>query len=155
MRVALSDADLRRIDAWRVEFAAAFLETYAERFVAAGLPQDAVEREIRILRDRLVSCIYHLKAEARRLCLVREEERRAATAAAGESEPRPPDAANRGNRHEGLPRYAEYVVGHAALLWIDSSPEQRTLLQSVLFPEGLRFREGRFGTAVTCLAFTQ
>lgn len=56
---------------------------------------------------------------------------------------------------EGLVRCAEFVMERAAALWTDASPQQRVHLQSVLFPEGLRFRDGRFGTAVTCLAFAQ
>jgi site-specific DNA recombinase len=56
---------------------------------------------------------------------------------------------------EGLLRYAEFVMEQAATLWTDASPHQRIRLQSVLFLEGLRFRDGRFGTAVTCLAFAQ
>jgi hypothetical protein len=56
---------------------------------------------------------------------------------------------------EGLLRYAEFVMEGAAALWTDASPQRRVHLQSVLFPEGLRFRDDRFGTAVTCLAFAQ
>ena len=43
----------------------------------------------------------------------------------------------------------------AAALWSDASPNERVRLQWVLFPEGLRFKDGRFGTAATCLAFAQ
>jgi len=39
--------------------------------------------------------------------------------------------------------------------WMEASPDQRVRLQSVLFPEGLRLKDGQLGTAVTCLAFAQ
>ena len=38
---------------------------------------------------------------------------------------------------------------------MNASPEQKQRLQRAFFPEGLRFKDGRFGTAVTCLAFKQ
>ena len=56
---------------------------------------------------------------------------------------------------EGLLGFAEHVLANAARLWTEASAEQKQRLQSVLFPEGLRLRDGRFGTALTCLAFTQ
>jgi hypothetical protein len=56
---------------------------------------------------------------------------------------------------EGLLGFAEYVVTNAARLWMEATAEQRPRLQRALFPEGLRFRDGRVGTAVTCMAFTQ
>jgi hypothetical protein len=37
----------------------------------------------------------------------------------------------------------------------DRSPDHHLLLQQVLFPGGLRLRDGRFGAAVNCLAFVQ
>ncbi|MDP6373109.1 MAG: recombinase family protein [Vicinamibacterales bacterium] len=56
---------------------------------------------------------------------------------------------------EGLLGFAEHVLGNAARLWVEARPEQKLRLQRALFPEGLRFKDGRFGTAVTCLAFMQ
>ena len=56
---------------------------------------------------------------------------------------------------EGLLGFAEYVVTNAARLWMEATAEQRPRLQRALFPEGLRLRDGRIGTAVTCMAFTQ
>ena len=56
---------------------------------------------------------------------------------------------------EGLLGFAEFILSNAARLWSESTHEQRQRLQRVLFPEGLRFKDGRFGTAVTCLAFTK
>ena len=56
---------------------------------------------------------------------------------------------------EGILGFAEHVLGNAARLWMNASPDQKQRLQRVFFPERLRFRDGRFGTAVTCLAFKQ
>ena len=56
---------------------------------------------------------------------------------------------------EGLLGFAEYVLTNAARLWMEATAEQRPRLQRALFPEGVRLRDGRFGTAVTCMAFTQ
>ncbi len=56
---------------------------------------------------------------------------------------------------EGLLGFAEHVLSAASRLWLEASADGKQRLQRALFPEGLRFRDGRFGTAVTCLAFTQ
>jgi hypothetical protein len=55
---------------------------------------------------------------------------------------------------EGLLGFAEHVLSNAARLWLEATGDQRPRLQRILFPEGLRLKDGRFGTAVTCLAFT-
>jgi site-specific DNA recombinase len=56
---------------------------------------------------------------------------------------------------EGILGFAEHVLGNAAALWMNASPELRQRLQRVFFPEGLRFTDGKIGTAVTCFAFKQ
>lgn len=56
---------------------------------------------------------------------------------------------------DGLLGFAEFVLSNAARLWSESNYEQQLRMQHALFPEGLRFRNGGFGTAVTCLAFRQ
>ena len=56
---------------------------------------------------------------------------------------------------EGVLSFAEHVLTNAARLWMEATPEQKTRLQRSLFPEGLRLRDGKIGTAVTCMAFTQ
>jgi len=55
---------------------------------------------------------------------------------------------------EGILGFAEHVLGNAARLWFEATPEQKQRLQRVWFPEGLRYRDGGFRTAVTCFAFT-
>jgi site-specific DNA recombinase len=55
---------------------------------------------------------------------------------------------------EGVLGFAEHVLTDAARLWTEAPLEQKQRLQRALFPEGLRLKAGRFGTAVTCLAFT-
>jgi hypothetical protein len=54
---------------------------------------------------------------------------------------------------DGVLAFGEHVVTNSARLWTELDLAQRQRLQSVLFPEGLRFDGKRFGTAVTCLAF--
>ena len=56
---------------------------------------------------------------------------------------------------EGLLRFAESIMERASALWTGTDADQRLRLQSVLFPQGLRLRDGRFGTAISCLAFAQ
>jgi len=56
---------------------------------------------------------------------------------------------------EGLLGFAEYVVTNAARLWMEATAEQRPRLPRALLPEGLRFRDGNIGTAVTGMAFMQ
>jgi hypothetical protein len=56
---------------------------------------------------------------------------------------------------EGVLAFAEHVLTNAARLWVEASPEQKTRLQRALFPDGLQLKDGKFGTATTCFAFTQ
>jgi hypothetical protein len=56
---------------------------------------------------------------------------------------------------EGLLAFAEQIVADASRLWFEAVPEQKTRLQRVFFPEGLNFDGNAFGTAVTCLAFSE
>jgi hypothetical protein len=56
---------------------------------------------------------------------------------------------------EGLLGFAKDVLTDAARLWLEAPAEQKRSLQQVRFPEGLRLKDGRFGTAVTCVAFKQ
>ena len=56
---------------------------------------------------------------------------------------------------EGVLAFAEHLLTNAARLWTEASLDQKQRLQTVFFPEGLRFNGENFGTAVTCLAFKQ
>jgi hypothetical protein len=56
---------------------------------------------------------------------------------------------------EGLLTFAEHILTNADRLWMEATIAQRARLQRALFPEGMRLRDGKTGTAVTCLAFTQ
>ena len=56
---------------------------------------------------------------------------------------------------EGVLAFAEHLLTNAARLWLEASLDQKQRLQTVFFPEGLRFDGEGFGTAVTCLAFKQ
>jgi site-specific DNA recombinase len=56
---------------------------------------------------------------------------------------------------EGLLGFAEHVLGNAATLWLEADVDQKQRIQRALFPKGLEFEDGRIGTAVTCLAFSE
>jgi hypothetical protein len=49
--------------------------------------------------------------------------------------------------------FAEMVLTNAWNLWKTAPAEQKQRLQQVLFPEGVTCSEGKYGTAVTMLAF--
>jgi hypothetical protein len=55
---------------------------------------------------------------------------------------------------EALLAFAEQVLTDAARMWSEASLEQRVRLQAVFFPKGLTFDGERFGTAASCLAFS-
>jgi DNA invertase Pin-like site-specific DNA recombinase len=50
--------------------------------------------------------------------------------------------------------YAGMVLTNAWNLWKTAPAEQKQRLQQVLFPEGVTYSEGKYGTAVTCLLFS-
>ena len=54
---------------------------------------------------------------------------------------------------QGLLDYAEQTLLAPGRQWLDCSLDQRQRLQKVLFPEGVTFADGTFGTAETCLLF--
>jgi hypothetical protein len=56
---------------------------------------------------------------------------------------------------QGVLAFAEHALTNASRLWVDASLDQKQRFQSVMFPDGLRFDGESFGTAVTCLAFSQ
>src|SRR3989338_7618948 len=49
--------------------------------------------------------------------------------------------------------FAQYLILNAARLWMEMNLDQKQRFQKVLFPKGLSFSEGRFGTAETCMFF--
>jgi len=49
--------------------------------------------------------------------------------------------------------FAEHVMLNAARLWTEFSNDQKQRLQKVLFPQGVTFAGGEYGTAKTCLFF--
>ena len=56
---------------------------------------------------------------------------------------------------EGVLGFAEHLLTNAARLWLEASSDQKRRLQEVFFPEKLRWTATGFGTAVTCMAFSQ
>jgi site-specific DNA recombinase len=49
---------------------------------------------------------------------------------------------------EAVLQFAEYVMLHPAEFWMKAKLDQRQCLQKVLFPEGITFGNGGFGTAL-------
>lgn len=64
------------------------------------------------------------------------------------------DAKLEGYDVEGVLAFAEQVILSAARLWMEASSDQKERLQKVLFPEGVMFANGEFGTNATCLLFS-
>jgi site-specific DNA recombinase len=56
---------------------------------------------------------------------------------------------------ESVLAFAEYVLSHASRLWMEFNLDQKQRLQRVLFPNGLTYEKGQFGTAATNTIFTQ
>jgi len=54
---------------------------------------------------------------------------------------------------QGLLDYAEHILLAPGRQWLNCSLDQRQRLQKVLFPDGIAFAAGEFGTAETCLLF--
>ncbi len=63
------------------------------------------------------------------------------------------DAKLEGYDVEAVLAFAEHVILNAARLWTEFSSDQKQRLQKVLFPEGVTFAKGEFGTAATCPLF--
>jgi hypothetical protein len=54
---------------------------------------------------------------------------------------------------EALLNFSQHVLLNAARLWIEASVDQKQRLRKAIFPGGLSFSEGTFGTAQTSLVF--
>jgi hypothetical protein len=54
---------------------------------------------------------------------------------------------------EALLSFAEHLLTNAAEMWLKADLGQRKSLQDVLFPAGITYRDGKFGTSVTCPLF--
>ena len=54
---------------------------------------------------------------------------------------------------EGVLNFAEHVILNASRLWVEFNLDQKQRFQRVLFPNGLTFLDGEFGTTATCLIF--
>ncbi len=54
---------------------------------------------------------------------------------------------------ESALNFAQHLVRNASRLWVEMNLDQRQRFQKVLFPKGLSFSEGKFGTAETCIFF--
>ena len=49
--------------------------------------------------------------------------------------------------------FAEFVLSNAPRLWVELPLEQKQRLQQTLFPRGLQFKNGFYGTAETSMIF--
>ena len=54
---------------------------------------------------------------------------------------------------EAMLSFSQYVLLNAARLWQEASLDQKQRLQKALFPDGLSFSQGKFGTARTSILF--
>jgi hypothetical protein len=54
---------------------------------------------------------------------------------------------------EALLLFAEHLLTNAAEMWLKADLMQRQRLQWVLFPAGVTFQDGKFGTTLTCPLF--
>jgi hypothetical protein len=55
---------------------------------------------------------------------------------------------------EGVLTFAEKIITSPARLWLESSLDQRQRLQQTLFPDGITFDGGEFGTPSTSSFFS-
>ena len=55
---------------------------------------------------------------------------------------------------EGVLGFAEHLLTNLGRMWLEASMRQRQQIQNAVFPEGLPFNGREFGTAPTCLAFS-
>lgn len=56
---------------------------------------------------------------------------------------------------KGILAFAEHLISNLASVWIEATLHQRQQIQAALFPCGLPFDGERFGTALTCLMFSE
>jgi site-specific DNA recombinase len=54
---------------------------------------------------------------------------------------------------EGVLAFAEVVLSKAARLWLESASDQKQRFQRILFPQGVEFLAGEYGTATTSPLF--
>ena len=54
---------------------------------------------------------------------------------------------------ETLLQFAEHLLTNAAEMWLKADLGQRQRLQRALFPSGVTFLDGKFGTTLTCPLF--
>lgn len=54
---------------------------------------------------------------------------------------------------EGVLNFAQHLILNASRLWVEMSLDQKQRFQKVLFPQGVTFLNGEFGTAETCIFF--
>ena len=165
MRAEFTDAGQAGFDAVRISapskaefmglFRAVVLDVWKKRLALAGTVRDGMEARLAALQHREgqldEAFVYEKKIDSGTYERQRDRLREDIALCRIELE----DARVEEIDVEGLLGFAEHVLSAASRLWLEASADGKQRLQRALFPEGLRFRDGRFGTAVTCLAFTQ
>jgi len=63
------------------------------------------------------------------------------------------DAKLEGYEVDSVLNFAKQIILNAARLWTESTSDQKERLQKVLFPKGVTFASGVYGTAETCPFF--
>ena len=63
------------------------------------------------------------------------------------------EAAAEGYQIEAVLEFAKHVLTNAAEMWLKATPELRVKLQQLIFPKGVTFKDGSFGTAPTSVLF--
>jgi len=134
-------------------FRAIVLDVWRVRTAEAGALRMALEEKLTKLQDREAllnrAFIYERKIDSTTYQSERDAIREQIALGTVELDDARHDEAD----VEHLVAFAEHVLTNAARLWTEAKPEQKTLLQRSLFPEGLRLRDGKIGTAATCMAF--
>jgi hypothetical protein len=135
-------------------FRAVVSDTWKSRHAAATRDRETLGGRIARLRSRLerVDDAFLHEGSIDRRTYENQRDRLRSEIAAVESE-LPPVVAEETDI-ECVLAFAEQTLTNAPQLWSASSVDQRQCLQKVLFPSGLAFDGEGFGTAVTCMAFS-
>jgi hypothetical protein len=122
-QVVFTDADVRLMDKWLVDYANACLDANARLMLKHRLPRHLAEGQLRWMKEHLAALVRHWQAENRRCRGIREEEARHIAEARNKGE-----AADRGTVSDVLGR-AESIEAPVALnnraAWFDGELARR------------------------------
>jgi hypothetical protein len=63
------------------------------------------------------------------------------------------DAQDSEDETEALIEYAKNLLGNVATMWREFGIDEKQRLQKLIFPKGISYRDGKFGTAPTAFIF--